>query len=426
LRRELKLAPFYTKHISVDGLPILASAKVRDAALLEAAWIVRHMLANRSDILRAIATNRIRLAVMAYDEFTTDIPEHSDLKPANYWDRRARGLGATDARPAVSCAEENLLNFPGDPYSTENILVHEFGHVIHEIGMRAADRSFDRRLRDAFTAAKKAGLWKGTYAGSNASEYWAEGVQSWFGNNRENDALHNHVNTRTELREYDSRLATLLAEVFGTNTWRYQKPMDRPIEERTHLADYDTSQAPRFRWRSPRIAEKPRVLITTELGDIELELDAKRAPITASNFLHYVQEGYYSDGIFHRTVTLSNQPHSAIKIQVIQAAANPRKTNELAPPILLERTRDTGLKHRAGTISMARDGPHTAQDEFFICIDDEPELDYGGKRNPDGQGFGAFGRVIKGMDTVRKIHTSAAEGQSLRPPIRIQRAIRND
>lgn len=168
-----------------------------------------------------------------------------------------------------------------------------------------------------------------------------------------------------------------------------------------------------------------RVLIMTEAGNIEVELETKRAPITVSNFLHYVEKGFYNDGIFHRTVTLSNQPNNTVKIQVIQAAANPAKTNQLAAPIPLERTRDTGLKHLAGTISMARDGPDTAQDEFFICIADAPELDYGGKRNPDGQGFAAFGRVINGMQTVRKIHTSPARAQTLAPAVRIHRATRS-
>ena len=426
LREQLDLGRFYGKHLAVGGFPVIASARVRDAALLEAGWIVEQMLTNRSDILEAITTNGVRLAVMAHDEFTTDIPEHSDLTPANYWDRRARGLGATKVRPAVSCGEENLLCFPGDPYSTENILIHEFAHVIHEIGMREVDKTFDRRLREAFKAAKEAGLWKGTYAVSNPSEYWAEAVQCWFDNNRENDALHNHVNTRVELETYDPALAKLCREVFRTNGFRYQKPWDRPEIGRKHLAGYDPTTAPRFRWRKPRTPEKPRVLIDTELGQIELELDAKRAPITVSNFLHYVHEGFYADGAFHRTVTVSNQPTNSIKIAVIQAAANPKRTNELGPSILLERTRDTGLKHLAGTISMARMEADTAQDQFFISIEDAPELDFGGKRNPDGQGFAAFGRVTKGMEVVRRIHTSPENGQRLSPPIRIQRVVRND
>ena len=175
---------------------------------------------------------------------------------------------------------------------------------------------------------------------------------------------------------------------------------------------------------STAVPEKPRVLIQTAIGDIEVELDRNRAPVTVTNFLRYVEKGLYRDGLFHRTVTLSNQPANKVKIEVIQAAANPAKTNEFLPPIKLERTRDTGLKHLNGTISMARDGPDTAQDEFFICIGDQPELDFGGKRNPDGQGFAAFGRVVEGMEVVRHIQTSPEKEQKLTPAIRIQRAVR--
>src|SRR5688572_22374854 len=109
VRQKFKLAPFYQKYVNVDGFPIVSSSNVSDYALLEASWIVRQMLTNRGDILAAMGSNNVRLAVMAWNEFTTDIPEHSDLKSAVYWDRRARGLGATRVRPAVSCAEENLL-----------------------------------------------------------------------------------------------------------------------------------------------------------------------------------------------------------------------------------------------------------------------------------------------------------------------------
>jgi cyclophilin family peptidyl-prolyl cis-trans isomerase len=169
-----------------------------------------------------------------------------------------------------------------------------------------------------------------------------------------------------------------------------------------------------------------RVLIQTTKGDIEVVLDAKRAPITAGNFLRYVQGGLYDSGMFHRTVTLANQPGNKVKIEVIQAAANSSRTNEFLPPIDLERTRDTGLKHLDGTISMARDGPDTAQDEFFICIGDQPELDFGGKRNPDGEGFAAFGKVVKGMDVVRRIQSAPQNEQKLTPPIRIQRVVKLD
>jgi peptidyl-prolyl cis-trans isomerase A (cyclophilin A) len=177
---------------------------------------------------------------------------------------------------------------------------------------------------------------------------------------------------------------------------------------------------------SRTLPEKPRVLIQTTMGDIEVELNRNRAPATVTNFLRYVEKGHYRDGVFHRTVTLSNQPANKVKIEVIQASANPAKTNEFLPPFKLERTRDTGLRHHHGTISMARDGPDTAQDEFFICIGDQPELDFGGKRNPDGQGFAAFGKVVKGMDVVRRIQASPADGQKLTPPVTIQRAVRLD
>jgi peptidyl-prolyl cis-trans isomerase A (cyclophilin A) len=170
--------------------------------------------------------------------------------------------------------------------------------------------------------------------------------------------------------------------------------------------------------------EGPRVLIQTSAGGIEVELDAQRAPATVTNFLRYVDRGLYSNGLFHRTVTLANQPANKVKIEVIQGAANPARTNEFFPPIAIERTRDTGLKHRDGTLSMARAEPDSAQDEFFVCIGDQPELDFGGKRNPDGQGFAAFGKVVKGMEIVRRIHGSPVDGQSLKPPIRIERVFR--
>lgn len=424
IRSGFKLDSFYQKYLSAGGLPVVGSSNVTDFALREAAWIVTHMLSARPEILTAMASNRTRLAVMAYTEYTTDIPEHRHLRSRVFWDRRARGLGATPSAPAVSCAEENLLDYPRDPYSTENICVHEFAHAIHEMGMSTVDPTFDRRLRDAHRDATNRNLWVGTYAFTNPHEYWAEGVQSWFDDNRENDALHNHVNTRVELKEYDPGLAGLCREVFGDGPWRYRKPMLRPAAERVHLAGFDPSRSPAFRWRPEPVPDRPRVLIQTAIGDIEVELDRRAAPITVTNFLHYVHEGLYSDGRFHRTVKADNQPQNPVKIAVIQASANPAKTNEFRPMIPLERTRDTGLKHLDGTLSMARAGPDTGQDEIFICIGDQPELDFGGKRNPDGQGFAAFGQVTKGMDVVRRIQQSPADGQTLTPPVRIQRAIR--
>jgi peptidyl-prolyl cis-trans isomerase A (cyclophilin A) len=167
-----------------------------------------------------------------------------------------------------------------------------------------------------------------------------------------------------------------------------------------------------------------RVLFETALGAIEIDVDTARAPATAANFLRYVDAGRYVGGRFHRTVTLGNQPQSPVKIEVVQAGVAPDEEKRDFPPIPLERTRDTGLLHKDGTVSMARAGPDSATSDFFICIGDQPSLDFGGRRNPDGQGFAAFGRVVKGMDVVRKIHVSPSQEQALKPPIRILRAKR--
>jgi peptidyl-prolyl cis-trans isomerase A (cyclophilin A) len=175
---------------------------------------------------------------------------------------------------------------------------------------------------------------------------------------------------------------------------------------------------------SPADAKVIRVLIRTEKGDIEVELDADRAPATGVNILPDVDGKFYDGGRFHRTVTPDNQPKNKVKIEVIQAGIDPKRSKDEFPPIQLERTRDTKLSHKDGTISMARDGPDTATSDFFLCIGDQPELDFGGKRNPDGQGFAAFGRVVKGMDVVRAIQKAPADGQALNPPVRILSVVR--
>jgi peptidyl-prolyl cis-trans isomerase A (cyclophilin A) len=166
----------------------------------------------------------------------------------------------------------------------------------------------------------------------------------------------------------------------------------------------------------------PRVVIQTALGSIEVEVDTVRAPITGSNFLRYVDQGAYREGRFHRTVRPDNQAESEVEIEAIQGG--PAARSKSFSSIELERTSETGLSHKDGTISMARDGPDTATSDFFITIGDQPELDFGGKRNPDGQGFAAFGRVIRGMDVVRQIQTARARGQRLTPAIEIQDIVR--
>ena len=168
-----------------------------------------------------------------------------------------------------------------------------------------------------------------------------------------------------------------------------------------------------------------RVLVQTELGDIVLEVDTEHAPRTAANFLRYVDAGHYNGGTFHRTVKMDNQPDSPVKIEVIQAGVNPERTKDGYPPIAIERTRETGLRHTDGAISMARGQPDSATSGWFICINDQPSLDFGGARNPDGQGFAAFGRVVQGMDVVRKIQRAPnTDAQRLTPPITIVKAAR--
>jgi peptidyl-prolyl cis-trans isomerase A (cyclophilin A) len=292
------------------------------------------------------------------------------------------------------------------------------------MGLNRVDPTFEMRLREAFEEAEERGLWRGTYAITNPAEYWAEGVQSWFDDNRENDALHNRVNTRAELEEYDPALAALCTEVFGKGEWRYRRPRDRDPHEQIHLASFDPATAPHFKWRVHPLTEKPRVQIDTAIGSITVELDAVRAPVTTKNFHRYVLEGFYSDGEFFRTVTASNQPENSVKIAVIQAGADPAREDEVFDQIVLERTSETELRHLDGTISMARFGPDTATHSFFICVGDQPGLDFGGARNPDNQGFAAFGRVVDGMELVREIHAMPADGQNLDPPLRIQRAVR--
>jgi peptidyl-prolyl cis-trans isomerase A (cyclophilin A) len=182
----------------------------------------------------------------------------------------------------------------------------------------------------------------------------------------------------------------------------------------------------------PKPAPPVRVLVQTELGDIVVEVDQARAPNTAANFLRYVDAGHYDGGTWHRTVTLDNQPESEVKIEVIQAGVNPDLAKSGFPAIPIERTTATGLLHKDGVISMARGAPDSATSGWFICINDQPSLDFGGKRNPDGQGFAAFGRVVQGMDVVRKIQTapsssdrsSNTEAQRLTPPIRILKVAR--
>ena len=229
---SLGLDPFYGKHADALGIPVVGSAKVPDAALLVARDIVIHMLARRPDVRDALVASHWRIAVMAQAELTTDIPEHRAMKKPpreeltaqeqahydrvarlsdkEYWDRRARGLGGNP----TSCAEENLLGYPGTRYYGENILVHEFAHAMHE-GIASADPGLFAEIARAFADASAAGRWKGSYGATNAGEYWAEGAQFWFHSNFEYRDGDRRIASPEDLLRYDPRLYELLGRVYS-------------------------------------------------------------------------------------------------------------------------------------------------------------------------------------------------------------------
>ena len=239
LRETFGLTPFYQQWLDVEGYPVVASENVNPYAVKEAAWLIRQLMSHRPDVLQAMVQNKASHSVMAYNEMITQIPEHSHLRPDFYWDIRARGLGGP---LESSSGEENLLNYPGDPYDGYHVMIHEFSHSVHLDGLNTADPGFDDRLRKAFDAAIAKGLWKGTYASSNRREYWAEGAQAWFHAQFE----HIDIDTRAELKEYDPELAKLLTEVFGDTDWRYTPPATRT--HLPHLQGFDPQDSPTFEW----------------------------------------------------------------------------------------------------------------------------------------------------------------------------------
>ncbi|MFG6467471.1 peptidylprolyl isomerase [Roseateles sp. BYS87W] len=163
-----------------------------------------------------------------------------------------------------------------------------------------------------------------------------------------------------------------------------------------------------------------RTRVTTPGGAFVIEVNPSVAPRTVANYLAYVDAHQLDRAWVYRLVSLANQPQSAHKIEVVQWGLNLKDdAPPLRPAIAHETTQQTGLRHRDGTVSMARGAPGTATAEFFICIGDQPELDFGGRRNPDGQGFAAFGQVVQGMDVVRALHAEAGPGQWLKQPLAI-------
>lgn len=211
-RREYdNLDPFYQKYADANGLPVVSSMSPADEALTRVCELVIDMVSARPDVLEALLENHVRFAVIGEDELTNDIPEFSYLD--DYINQRARGLGGL---PAASCAEESILcNTELDRWRGEGICVHEFAHTISMGGLFEVDPTFEDRLGDAFQNAQSSGLFENTYAMENLQEYWAEGVQDWYYTNLESDppnGIHNFVDRREELMQYDPALYALIAE----------------------------------------------------------------------------------------------------------------------------------------------------------------------------------------------------------------------
>ncbi len=209
----LGLSRFYTKYVDAYGMAIVSSAAVPDAALYRARDLITEMLSHGPYLRAAMAQQGVRVAIMARSSVASGLPEFSDSD--SFWDNRTRG-GGFFADPVVVIAEENLLCYSDDVFPHEDITVHEFAHAIHLAGAaRQPEGSFDSRLNTAYERAMAAGLWGNTYAATNAGEYWAEGVQSWFDLNDPPGFIHNQIDTREELQAYDPALAGLIQDVLG-------------------------------------------------------------------------------------------------------------------------------------------------------------------------------------------------------------------
>lgn len=218
----LNLDPFYKKYMNVNGIHVVSSWRVPDSCFY-AAYVTVKALTDMlpGEVLESMASRNTRIGIMARYEGTTDIPEYAYLAndTSLNWDVRARGLGGTLDLPLTTCAEENILAYQIDKYHAEDILIHEFAHTIHDVGISPINPDFNDRLKASLDAALENGRWVNTYAATNIWEYWAEGVQSWFNVNAEvdndgGDGKHNKVNTREELKMYDPGLYGILSEYF--------------------------------------------------------------------------------------------------------------------------------------------------------------------------------------------------------------------
>ena len=226
---SLGLDPFYVKYVDVNGLPLISSWRVPDSAFVAAHRTLYAMTCMLPPaVLDSMVARGTRIAIMGRYEGTTDIPEHHYLvnDTSLNWDLRARGLGGDLELPLTSCAEENVLGYQIDKYHAEDILIHEFAHSIHLIGLMLAVPDFDSRLQTLYEKAKTRGILNGTYRITDKEEYFAEGIQDWFNTNAEMDhpdGKHNWCNTREELEDFDPDLYHLIAEYFPKTSMHISK-----------------------------------------------------------------------------------------------------------------------------------------------------------------------------------------------------------
>ena len=241
VRQAFELDPFYQQWIDVEGLPVVTSAKVNPYALKEAAWQIKQMVGHRPDVLQVMAVNKARFSVIGHTELITEIPEYrSDPRP-DFLVFRERGWGGSEGA-TISASEEYILGYPG-VHGIYNVLIHEFAHGVHVLGLNTLDPTFDKRLKMTYETAMEKGLWQGTYASTDRREYWAEGSQAWFHPN--SHASFDHFgNTRQALKTYDPGLAVLLTEVYGDHQWRYTPVTDRI--DQPHLQGINPQSFPTF------------------------------------------------------------------------------------------------------------------------------------------------------------------------------------
>jgi len=218
---EYSFDPFYQKYCDANGIPIISSEEVDDLALQQAYYIVMNMLVAVPDIREELISNGAYFGVIGKNEMQTSLPEYSHMD-SEYWDQRARGLGGSIGFPITSSAEENLLCLRDDKYYGESIAIHEFAHTISLMGLGDDFDSLLVEFTELYESAMEQELWENTYAGSDIQEYWAEGVQSYFNANAQSvigDGVHNHVNTREELAEYDLALYEFISRIFNGFRW---------------------------------------------------------------------------------------------------------------------------------------------------------------------------------------------------------------